>query len=67
MSIDLFEGEESGFEKQFCVLKLITGPISLPIFFFLIFYFYLTCVSFSFTLHIATWDMVDALLAQYSA
>lgn len=34
MSIDLFEGEESGFEKQFCVLKLITGPISLPIFFF---------------------------------
>lgn len=39
MSIDLFEGEESGFEKQFCVLKLITGPISLPIFFIFLFLF----------------------------
>ena len=27
MTVDSSEGEESGFEKQFCVLKLITGPI----------------------------------------
>lgn len=67
MSIDSSEGEESGFEKQFCVLKLIMGPIFPPDFFFIYFLFYLTCVSFSFTLHIATRDKVDALLAQYSA
>lgn len=46
MTVDSSEGEESGFEKQFCVLKLITGPI----FYFLknfFDFFFLTCVSVS--------------------
>lgn len=47
MTVDSSEGEESGFEKQFCVLKLITGPIFYFLKNFFDFFFFLTCVSVS--------------------
>lgn len=66
MTVDSSEGEESGFEKQFCVLKLITGPIFYFLKIFFDFFFFNMRICF-FTLLTSTRDKMYALLAQYSA